>query len=225
MPSLTKFNKMNNQFKYVVFGYARSIEKQLVHSSIPRYLLFLCLAYYYQDDYFYKPRDDSVISKDRKTAGGSHKGQAADKVYGKVFIDCGIKQIAKWVFRINDAERFIESDYPYTLGILFFVKNCQSVGVSVDMNPGYLKKSFISKKSQIFAHPEKSYFFITTGQEIEVTLDTDKGSFEIGDVGIFEIKSLSSLKFRRHCNCKIVLDFDTRDVSITMKTFELMTSN
>ena len=183
---------MNNQYKHIVFGYGRSIEDELFNGSIPHYLLFLCLSYYYQDDYFDHGGNAIEISKDHKTATklcGFHL--VLNKAYGKLWINCNVKQIAEWTLRIDSISAGGDCN------VMFMMKNNGSVTFN---DLGIIKHA-------------------KSGDEYKVRLDTKEEIFNVSKIGASMIKEV---KFNgAYSDCKLVLQLDAATLTITMTKFVL----
>ena len=192
MAKLLKFRKINNQFKSIVFGYGRSIENELHNGVIPRYLLYLCLAYYYQDDYFNNGSVDISSNKGTVSAPNDYVANVGSrKAYCRHWINCNVKQIAEWTLRIdtiNDGGTF---------KVMFMMKNNGSVTFN---NLG------------IMSHAK-------SGDEYKVKLDTKEGIFNVSKIGASMIKQLKLN--RDYCDCKLVLQLDATILTITMTKFSL----
>ena len=96
--SLKRLKQINNKDKFAVFGYIRETENESSLLTIPMMIYYLCLAYYFQEDYFDESRSNMAISADKLTA--THNGEWA-YAYCKQWIDSHVEQITKWIIKIN----------------------------------------------------------------------------------------------------------------------------
>ena len=193
MSTLSHKGKINNQFKSIVFGYGRSIENELHNGIIPRYLLYLCLAYYYQDDYFNNGAADISSNKQTVSAPGSESSDqyvSSRKAYCKHWINCNVKQIAEWTLRIDT---ICDGGFK----VMLMIKNNGSVT---------LNNLHIMKHAQ-------------SGDEYKVTLNTKERIFNVSKIGG---SMINEMKLNPDdCDCKLVLQLDADILTITMTKFSL----
>lgn len=187
---------MNNQFKYIVFGYGRSIENELHNGNIPFYLLYLCLAYYYQHDDFKNGGNAIKISPNKETAVTVRDSESINSyAYANHWIDCKLNQISKWTLKIDNTQKL---DLNTRLGVLFMIKHNRTVILSTE------KKISVKR-----------------GSEYKIILNTEDSSFEIENVGTFVIPELKESTNENHSTCKLVLNLDGHILSVTMKNHSI----
>ena len=100
MATLKKLKQIDNRFKYAVFGYVRSMEPQLSHYNVPVLISYICLSYYYHNEYFAKKGDNVELSNNNMTVNKLNVGWN-NTTYGNIWIESDIDQIAKWTFKLS----------------------------------------------------------------------------------------------------------------------------
>ena len=200
MPSPSKFGKMNNQYKRIVFGYGRSIENQLHNGTIPQYLLFICLAYYYHEDYFDKSGGEIIISNQKRTINRvQYDDPCSCKVFCKLWINCNVQQIAEWTLTIDQVSGDIMPGCLFS--VMLMVKNYRTSAVILS-NPCAIT---VADK----------------GDEIKVSLNTKNGLFAVSKCGYFVIKELAEKSNRDNSVIKLIVQLDGKKVCITLNCFKL----
>ena len=95
-----RLKQINDNEKFAVFGYIRETENKLSLLNIPIMIYYLCLAYYFQQDYFEKRSKNMAISADKLTVTDNGEATAAYSCC-KQWIDSHVDQITKWIIKIN----------------------------------------------------------------------------------------------------------------------------
>ena len=107
---LKKLKEISNKYKFTVFGYIRSIENESL-LNIPPIICYLCLGYYFHQDYFVSCDKYIKISEDKLTVtqvdsrefGSSSKnvGESRQVAFCHARIKSDIPQIVGWKFKIT----------------------------------------------------------------------------------------------------------------------------
>ena len=106
-----KLNKIDQHSKYIVYGFLRDPQKALsiMHETyvIPELVFYICLCYYYQDEYFTKHGINLQLNSEQNMVSYSYiyKGDDIDMntVYGNIEIlynkNTGIDEYI-WIFEV-----------------------------------------------------------------------------------------------------------------------------
>eukprot|EP01084_Bolivina_argentea_P037161 68704_1 len=101
--TLKQLKQINDHTKRSVFGYVREIQEKLSLPNIPILISYLCLSYYYHNEYFAKSGNEVEISNNRMTIT-KIKGNMDYKntTYCNTWIQSTSNKIAKWTFKTNN---------------------------------------------------------------------------------------------------------------------------
>ena len=101
--NLKRIKKIGNHDKLPVFGYIRKSQNELTFLTIPMLIYYLCLAYYFHEEYFEKCTNNMKISKDKMSM--IHSKEISYLKYGYVWckqcIDSQIHLNVKWKIKID----------------------------------------------------------------------------------------------------------------------------
>lgn len=87
---------------HLVFGYIHCLEKNLSLQSVPSLIIYICLAFYYQKEYFMQSCDDIKVSNNKQTITKTQNDRSFNnKSYLNQWIESNCSQIVKWIFKIN----------------------------------------------------------------------------------------------------------------------------
>eukprot|EP01084_Bolivina_argentea_P037159 68702_1 len=100
--TLKQLKQINDHTKRSVFGYVREIQEKLSLPNIPILISYLCLSYYYHNEYFSKSGHQIEISNDKMsikkiTGDCNYK----NTTYCNTWIQSTSNKIAKWTFKTN----------------------------------------------------------------------------------------------------------------------------
>ena len=104
---LKRLKQIDTKFKLPVFGFIRETENDLSSLlNIPMMIYYLCLAYYFEQDYFEKCTKNMTISANKMTV--THNGIDPGWAYSwcKQWVDSHVFQITKWKIKINRIPSF-----------------------------------------------------------------------------------------------------------------------
>eukprot|EP01084_Bolivina_argentea_P242778 407180_1 len=102
-----KYLSKNN--KYKVCGYIREMEQQLNLPSIPLLIVYKCLLFAIEQDYFDNTHSSFEYSNTDKTItniAGCHSWNNSHHVKGNLFFDVKSNTIAEWRIKINKCKKF-----------------------------------------------------------------------------------------------------------------------
>eukprot|EP01084_Bolivina_argentea_P155474 270927_1 len=106
LASLKHLKQVNNKIKFCVFGYVRQMELELKLANIPMIASYLCLVYYYHNEYFAVVDEYIQISNDKMTisrpSGSAYKRISTTNAIGNQVIKSDEDMIATWTFKINE---------------------------------------------------------------------------------------------------------------------------
>ena len=97
-----KLNSIDSSIKDFVFGYVRSMEKQLSLCNVPALISYITLNNYYHNEYFSKYGKQVILSNNnvtvtkQRTVGSNYD----NTTYGNTWIDSIIPQIATWILSV-----------------------------------------------------------------------------------------------------------------------------
>ena len=103
--SLKRMKRINTKTKFAVFGFLRESEQKLSLLIIPTMIYYLCLAYYYQGEYFERCTNGMEISTDKLTVTHEY-----NRAFGRIYdvrtichqwVDSIKEQVVKWKLKIN----------------------------------------------------------------------------------------------------------------------------
>ena len=103
------FNKAKNEipssFKSLVNGYIRDQQnKLLLGQNIPSVIMYICILYYYDGEYFTQSNEDLSISKDKRTVTKIKNNLYRpwkNRAIGNIWVGSMSNKIVKWKFIIN----------------------------------------------------------------------------------------------------------------------------
>eukprot|EP01084_Bolivina_argentea_P037160 68703_1 len=106
--TLKQLKQINDHTKRSVFGYVREIQEKLSLPNIPILISYLCLSYYYHNEYFTKSCDEIEISNDRMSIK-KIKGDLsyANTTYCNTWIQSTSNKIAKWTLKATACSSYI----------------------------------------------------------------------------------------------------------------------
>ena len=100
-----KLNSINSEIRDSVFGYVRSMEKQLSLCNVPALISYITLDYYYHNEYFAKYGKQVKLSNNNMTVTKQEtletKCSHQNKTYGNIWIGSICPQIVKWTLRVS----------------------------------------------------------------------------------------------------------------------------
>ena len=102
MTDLKRIKQIHDRHKLIVFGYNHKAEKQLSILNVPAMISYLCLCYYFQENYFEKCQGNIKVSQDKKTVTYI-TGDSPDNTFAecKTSINRSVGQLTKWTLKIN----------------------------------------------------------------------------------------------------------------------------
>ena len=104
---LPNLKHIDDKTKDTVFGYIRQQQKTLSLSNICPLISYLCLSYYYQNEYFTTTKDHEITISENRMKITKHNGSGwINTTYGNVWIDSSIPQIAKWKIKITNGGEY-----------------------------------------------------------------------------------------------------------------------
>eukprot|EP01084_Bolivina_argentea_P234818 395306_1 len=106
-----KLNSISKQTKYKVFGYIHDMEKQLDLPSIPLLIIYKCLLFGKDEDYFKNGNKDYKFSNKDTTITKLQNNYWSERVSSNVEINGNWKVIVKWTIKVNKCTE-------YALGII-----------------------------------------------------------------------------------------------------------
>eukprot|EP01084_Bolivina_argentea_P299913 517020_1 len=99
---LKELKQINNRTKHSVFGYVREMHDKLSLPNVPILISYLCLSYYYHNEYFAKSGDEVEILNDKmsikKIAGHCDYNNTT---YCNTWIESTSNKIAKWTLKFQ----------------------------------------------------------------------------------------------------------------------------
>ena len=89
--------------KYTVFGYTRKLEESLKLQTIPPIVLYLCIAYIYNPEFFARVREDAFkISDDKLSVTNIQEILWSQHcIYLNQWIESTSKSIVTWIFKMD----------------------------------------------------------------------------------------------------------------------------
>lgn len=105
--NLKRLKQIDDHEKSPVFGYIRRVQKELTLLNVPIMIYYLCLGYYFMEEYFEKSANEMEISENKLTVIHQHsereyKFRNWPAAWCKKWINSNIDQIAKWKIKIEN---------------------------------------------------------------------------------------------------------------------------
>lgn len=100
--NLEALKKINNKDKYLMFGYFRTVSKEMIKSyydNIPDLIVYICLSYFYHTHFGYLGLL-TVLSKDKRTITKTSSSWVGIN-YGSETIHSLDKCVCRWRLKIN----------------------------------------------------------------------------------------------------------------------------
>ena len=97
--NLERLKQIDDDNNYTVSGYIRKIQNELSLLNVPTIIYYLCLSYYYFEEYFEKVTNGMDISSDKLTV--THNTEKYGVSWCKQWIDFHIEQIVKWEIKME----------------------------------------------------------------------------------------------------------------------------
>jgi len=94
---------MDNWVKYLIFGYIKQIQNEQSLTNIPLLINYLCILYFYENEYFDKIGDGITVSDDKLTITQTKpfKNNWMNTTYCKNWIESASNKVIKWKFKMN----------------------------------------------------------------------------------------------------------------------------
>ena len=105
--NIRSLKKIGQRTQDTVFGYITKTEKDLSLQNIPDLVGFVCLAYYYLWEYFYKFGAHADTDDERTTLTNTHSQYKYATGYGAIRIKSIEPTVHSWKFRINSAREYM----------------------------------------------------------------------------------------------------------------------
>eukprot|EP01084_Bolivina_argentea_P155473 270925_1 len=110
LASLKHLKQVNNKIKFCVFGYVREMELELKLANIPMIASYLCLAYYYHNEYFEFVNEYIHTSNDKMTISrpaATYNRTSTTNAIGNQVVKSNEDMIATWTFKINEVTPWV----------------------------------------------------------------------------------------------------------------------
>ena len=173
---LKQLKEIDDVYKLPVFGYIRKVENELC-CTITMLIYYLCLAYFYESDFFDECGDNILISENKTRITVLRDGSKYDRrhqAFCNQIIDSRSKQTAKWKIKIN---KMIDKMDDETYFRIFLIISNDNKGIYCTGGYGFSNdKCTITNSS---GNHSGLQFTIQQNDIIQVVLNTDNATIGI----------------------------------------------